>query len=118
MKMEQEEDGAGKPQCCSGQGMGSAGSRSGCPGSEMVLWTPLSLGWLWDQVNVELSTFTTLWLSLSPQPGPSTVPGVPTPHRADVPGREEHGQDVLGLPNRGTAASRSTESAECVVEGP
>lgn len=75
-------------------------------------WTPISL---WGQVKVELSTFTPPWLSLCP---PScAVPTArcqPCPRGAHTPlpsvlmcqGREEPGQDVLGLPNRSTAASQ------------
>lgn len=112
--MEQGENGAGKPQCCSGQGLGSAGKRPGCPGPELVL-----LG----------SHFT-----VGPGEGGAQPFGCPCPH-SQVPapfqgcphplpavllcqGRGEPGQDVLVPPNRGTAAPRSPESAEPVVKGP
>lgn len=82
--MEKDEDGTGKPQCCSGQGMGSAGNRPGYPGPELVLLDSHFTGLVVGQLNVELCTFRTCHCTpqavLSPQPGPSTVPGVPTPH--------------------------------------
>lgn len=93
--MEQGEDGTGKPWCCSGQGMGNAGKRPGCPVPELVLlhshFTGLVVG---PGEGGAQHIHPSLAVPVPPQlccphshvPAPSQGCPHPSARRADVPG--------------------------------